>query len=307
MRLEQLKYFISIADTRSINKTSLEFFTTHQGISKAIRQLEDEMGVPLFTRSSKGMTLTQEGELFLPVARHCVQELHAIHLKLLHRKDCGNLDGRLQLWGTPLTNSLVLPALVEDFSVIHPKVHYQITEANSLHILKQVSLQPNTIGLVIVLHDPALQDIYAPYLHQVQHYPLQQDEYVCLASKNTSIAARKSISFAEFCTHPIAALVPDASSDHPVRQLLKKLGNIDLAFATSTPHLCAQAINSGKYLSLSSRRSRTEISLLDDSNVAIIPFDEDLTLDIMLVTNPHPDLDPVTQAFVDLVREQAKE
>lgn len=44
MRLEQLKYFLSIAETQSINKTSLEFYTTHQGISKAIRQLEGEIG-----------------------------------------------------------------------------------------------------------------------------------------------------------------------------------------------------------------------------------------------------------------------
>lgn len=69
MRAEHLKYFVALAENHSITKTSLEFYTSHQSVSKVIRQLEEEMGTALFVRSQKGMTLTPEGEVLLPVAR----------------------------------------------------------------------------------------------------------------------------------------------------------------------------------------------------------------------------------------------
>lgn len=55
-----------MAENHSITKTSLEFYTTHQSVSKIIRQLEEEMEAQLFVRSSKGMTLTPEGEVLIP-------------------------------------------------------------------------------------------------------------------------------------------------------------------------------------------------------------------------------------------------
>lgn len=43
MRAEHIKYFLALAENHSITKTAQEFYTTHQSVSKSIRQLEDEM------------------------------------------------------------------------------------------------------------------------------------------------------------------------------------------------------------------------------------------------------------------------
>lgn len=305
MRTEQLRYFISLAKTQSLNKTGLEFFTTHQGVSKAIRQLENEIGAPLFTRSSKGMFLTNEGKMFLPVAERCVNDLHDIQLAIRHANLCQNLEGQLSLWGTPITNSIIVPPLIDDFSVLYPKVRYKVEQANSREILKTVSLHSNALGFVIVLHDPDLQKIYAPYIHQVQFYPLQQDEYVCLASSQSPLANYKKISFEEFASYPVATVMSDSSEEHPINQLLKYLGHAELALSTQNLHLCIQAITSGKFHGISSRRSSTEAALIDEKDVVLIPFEEDLTLDIMLATNIRPELDDISQAFVDLVKERS--
>ena len=305
MRLEQLQYFLSIADTHAINKTSLEFYTTHQNISKAIRQLENEMGAPLFTRSSKGMILTREGEMLLPIAERCVNDLHRLQLDIQRLHCQKDLEGTLQLWGTPIADVIALPSLLNDFGVLYPSVRYQLEEFNTLDVLLKVSLHRNALGLVVVLHDPAFQEIYLPYLNQVQFYPLQQDEYICLVSAKSPLAERKRISFSEFASHPVTTLLPDASENHPIRQLLQRYGNTDLALATSTQRLLEQAILSGKYLAISSRRSRNEAICFTDEDVVAIPFEEDLTLDIMLATNTHPELDEISQAFVNLVKERS--
>ena len=159
MRLEQLQYFLSIAGTHAINKTSLEFYTTHQNISKAIRQLENEMGAPLFTRSSKGMILTREGEMLLPIAERCVNDLHRVQLDI-QRLHCQNdLEGILRLFGTPITNATVLPSLLNDFGVLYPNVRYQINETNTLDILHNIFLHKNSLGFIVILQNPQLQDI----------------------------------------------------------------------------------------------------------------------------------------------------
>lgn len=305
MRTEQLRYFLSLAKTQSLNKTGLEFYTTHQSVSKAIRQLENEIGASLFTRSSKGMFLTNEGRMFLPVAERCVKDLHDIQLQIRRANLCQELEGQLSLWGTPITNSIILPSLIGDFNVLFPKVRYQVKQSNSRDVLKIVSLHPNALGFVIVLHDTKLRKIYTPYIHQVQFYPLQQDEYVCLASSHSPIANYKKISFEEFSSHPIATVMTDSNADHPINQLLKYLGHSELALATQTPHLCIQAITSGKFLGISSRRTRTEAAVINEKEVVLIPFEEDLTLDIMLATNIHPELDEISQAFVDIVKERS--
>lgn len=304
MRLEQLKYFISIAHTQSINKTSLEFYTTHQGISKAIRQLEDEMGATLFTRSAKGMLLTKEGELLLPVAQNCVKELHRIQLEIQHLQCAKPLAGLLQLYGTPVSDAIVLPELLDDFGILYPDVQYQVDEANTIDILRNVSLHRNMLGLVAVLRNPVFSEIYTPYLSQVQCYPLQQDEYICVVGASSPLAERKRISFNELANYPVTTFLPDASESHPLRQLLQKFGTT-IALAAQTPHLLAQAITSGKYVAISSRRIRTEAAFLDSDKIVALPFDEDLTLDLMLVTNLQPELDDVGQAFLALVKERS--
>ena len=305
MRLEQLKYFLSIAETQSINKTSLEFYTTHQGISKAIRQLEDEIGAPLFTRSSKGMMLTDEGSLLLPVAKRCVKDLHHVQLEIQHLHCEKELAGTLHLWGTPIANTIVLPSLLDDFRVLYPEVSYQVEEANTIDVLRTLALHKNALGLVVMLHNAIFQDMYAPYLGQIQFYPLQQDEYVCLAGAKSPLADYKHISLSEFAAHPVTTITPDNSEDHPLRQLLQRFGQSDMALSTQTPRLLTQAITSGKYLAISSRRCRSESVFFNSEDVVAIPFEEDLTLDIMLATNTHPELDEISQAFVELVKERS--
>lgn len=305
MRLEQLKYFLSIAETQSINKTSLEFYTTHQGISKAIRQLEDEIGAPLFTRSSKGMVLTEEGSLLLPVAKRCVKDLHLVQLEIQHRSRNKDLAGLLTLYGAPLSTSTLLPALLDDYATLYPNVRYQINEANPSDILSYVSLHKNALGLVVLLHNPDFHDLYQPYLDQVRLYPLERDEYLCLVSASSPLAERKSISFQEFATYPVTTILPDASENHPLRQLLQRLGQTDIPLSTSSPRLLVQSIISGKYLAISSRRCREENVLFSDNDVTAIPFDEDLSLDIALATNIHPEFDEISETFVDLVKERS--
>nr|WP_300093505.1 LysR family transcriptional regulator [Sedimentibacter sp.] len=75
MKLQSLKYFVSLAGTKSYTKSAEECFITQPALSRSISELENELGCRLFTRSSRSVDLTEEGEVCLAEAkkiiRHC--------------------------------------------------------------------------------------------------------------------------------------------------------------------------------------------------------------------------------------------
>lgn len=74
MTLQQLKYVLGIADSGSLNAASKHLYISQPTLSSAVKELEDEIGFPLFRRSNRGVTVTAQGEEFLNYARQvCAQ------------------------------------------------------------------------------------------------------------------------------------------------------------------------------------------------------------------------------------------
>ncbi|MFJ8236139.1 LysR family transcriptional regulator [Ureibacillus sp. NPDC094379] len=74
MTLQQLKYVIEVARSRSISKAAQNLFISQPSLSNALKELEKEMGITIFIRTNKGITLTPEGEEFLGYARQVVEQ-----------------------------------------------------------------------------------------------------------------------------------------------------------------------------------------------------------------------------------------
>ena len=81
MTLQQLKYVDAVAASGSINDAARRVFATQPTITEAIRNLEEELRVAIFTRSNRGMSLTREGEEFLASARQILDDAARIQEK----------------------------------------------------------------------------------------------------------------------------------------------------------------------------------------------------------------------------------
>ena len=64
MRIQQLHYIIKIVETGSMNEAAKQLFITQPSLSNAVRDLEREMGIDIFIRNPKGITLTKDGVEF---------------------------------------------------------------------------------------------------------------------------------------------------------------------------------------------------------------------------------------------------
>ena len=86
MTLQQLRYAVCIAKNKSMNKAAAELFISQPSLSVTIRDLEEEIGFPLFQRSSRGIVITAEGEDFLGYARQMIEQYRLMEEKFIEKK-----------------------------------------------------------------------------------------------------------------------------------------------------------------------------------------------------------------------------
>lgn len=78
MTLQQLKYAVAIADAHNITEASRRLFISQPSLTAAIRELEAEMGITIFSRSNKGVSITNEGDEFLSYARQLIEQANLL-------------------------------------------------------------------------------------------------------------------------------------------------------------------------------------------------------------------------------------
>jgi len=76
MNVLHMKYTVEIARTGSINKASEALLVAQPNLSRAVKELEGSLGIIIFDRSSKGMTLTADGENFVRYAQKILNQIH---------------------------------------------------------------------------------------------------------------------------------------------------------------------------------------------------------------------------------------
>lgn len=78
MNLLHMKYAVEIAKTKSISKAAENLYTAQPNLSRAIKELEETLGIIIFNRTTKGITLTPEGEEFLQYARKIIHQVEQV-------------------------------------------------------------------------------------------------------------------------------------------------------------------------------------------------------------------------------------
>ena len=70
----QLKYILTIAETKSLNKAAEQLYVSQPSLTNALKELEKEVGITIFFRTGRGVTLTNDGVEFLTYAREIYRE-----------------------------------------------------------------------------------------------------------------------------------------------------------------------------------------------------------------------------------------
>jgi LysR family cyn operon transcriptional activator len=110
MELRHLRYFLAVADAAHFTKAAQKLWVSQPTLSQQIKQLEDELGTPLFHRGSGGVQLTASGEKFRPYAERALREMEAAVVALGEAEE---LTGEsLKVGALETTGDYLLPEVV---------------------------------------------------------------------------------------------------------------------------------------------------------------------------------------------------
>ena len=147
MNLQQLKYLCAIVDHGlNVSDAAEALFTSQPGISKQIRQLEDELGLSVFVRQGKRLTsLTPAGEIVVATARRAMREV--ANLRRVADEYRGEDTGTLSIATTHTQARYVLPKVLREFATRYPKVKVVLHQGNPMQVAEQTAKGDVDIGI----------------------------------------------------------------------------------------------------------------------------------------------------------------
>ena len=126
MNLEQLQYFVTIADTKSFSETAVVQNISQSSVSKQIRALENEFGFVLFDRDNRNVELSQSGELLYPAAKRMITDME----ELLHT--AGEIrseqDWNIEIVGLPTMSRYNFVQALENCQRDYPQMKFCLRE-----------------------------------------------------------------------------------------------------------------------------------------------------------------------------------
>src|SRR5512147_2226465 len=101
MELRHLRYFVGVAETENVSRAALKLHISQPAVSRQVRDLEEEIGLPLLKRSGKSVRLTEAGRLFLNEARAILERTDEAlrNVRVLDERQRINLDIGYSSWG----------------------------------------------------------------------------------------------------------------------------------------------------------------------------------------------------------------
>ena len=217
MTLTQLNYIITIAETKSINKAAELLYVSQPSLTSAVQELEKELGIILFNRSGRGVTLTNDGAEFLLYAKQLYGQYETILEKY------GENGSLKKKFGVSTQHySFAVKAFVDmakqfDMS----KYEFAIRETKTAEVISDVSTMKSEIGVLY------LSDFNRKSMEKLLrsaglefHHLIDCQAYVYLW-KNHPLAKEESISFSQLFDYPCLAFEQgDNSSFYLAEEIL---------------------------------------------------------------------------------------
>jgi LysR family cys regulon transcriptional activator len=147
VNLQQLRYLCAIVDHGlNVSDAADALFTSQPGISKQVRALEDELGVPVFVRHGKRLAaLTPAGAQVVATARQALRAVE--NLKRVGAEFRSEDTGTLSIATTHTQARYVLPRVIRDFATRYPKVKVLLHQGNPLQVAQYTSSGEADVGI----------------------------------------------------------------------------------------------------------------------------------------------------------------
>ncbi|CUO16557.1 HTH-type transcriptional regulator gltC [Turicibacter sanguinis] len=189
MTLQQLKYIIQVVQSGSISSAAQKLYITQPSLSKAIADLEKEMGITIFYRNNRGVYLSEDGIKFLSYARQVVEQAELLEQKYKFKTPARRVFAISSQHYAFVVNAFV--ALVKEYG--ENKYEFSLRESRTFDIIEDVRTKRSELGIIFLSHfnREVIQRILQN--DEMQFVPLFTAKPHVFVSRNNPLATRKKV------------------------------------------------------------------------------------------------------------------
>lgn len=190
MEIRNIVTFLKVAEMRNFSKAAEKLGYSQSTITIQIQQLEKELGIPLFERIGKGVSLTEEGKAFI---FHANEIMHAINKAIACTKDNDIITGTLRIGSVESIATALLPEILLRYHRAYPKVEIIVTTTGRDALIDLV--KNNNIDLFFTL-DKKIN------VFGLERVILREEKIVFIASPHHAFPGNEEIDLKDMVTMP---------------------------------------------------------------------------------------------------------
>ena len=283
MELRQLEYFQMASRLRNITRAAKRLRVSQPNITVAIKKLESELGIPLFDRSQKQLSLTPEGSVFLSrveVALRCLNDA------LLEVNDFKKLQkGIIKIGIPPMMGAFLFPKIFSGFQSQHPGLDVLLFEEGSISIRDMLDRDELDFGIVITSNaSPSLNVL-----------PMSRSQLVVCVPSSSPLADKDKISNRDIANSNLILMKEGSYLRQILQERLRSLNiapNVVLESGqvTTIKGLVAHGVGIAFLLDFISN---------DSPNTCSIPLEDPIFVDIGLAWKKDRYVSKAADAFIE--------
>ncbi len=227
MNITQIKYVLEVAAASSMREASTRLYVSQPALSASIRDLENELGIVIFDRTNKGITLTDAGREFITYAKKAVSQYEILEDRYLSR------DSRKERFSVSTQHyNFPIKAFTDLIKRMDPKEYvFSIHETKTREVLEDVGSMKSEVGVISFSgsSEALLRKLFRDY--QLEFVPLMQRETYIYVWKGHPLEHREEISIEEMKGYPCVSfdqsgegnfyLTEEAMADYDFDKMIK--------------------------------------------------------------------------------------
>ena len=207
MNITQIKYVLEVAASSSMREAAGKLYVSQPALSASIKELEDELGILVFERTNKGISLTDEGREFIIYAKKALAQYEILEDRYLSK------DSDKERFSVSTQHyNFSIRAFTDVIKKMDPgKYIFSIHETKTKEVLEDVRTLKSEVGIVSFsgANEALMKKLFKEY--QLEFTPLMIRETYIYVWKGHKLAGRKEISIEELEDYPVVSF--DQSDD----------------------------------------------------------------------------------------------
>lgn len=295
MTLQQLRYVIEVAKTGSMNVAAKQLFVSQPSLSMAIRELENDVHISIFERTTKGVVITAEGEEFLGYARQIINQVELLEDKYI---EAGQIKKKFGVSAQHYSFAVkAFVEMVKGFDM--DKYEFAIREARTHDVIHDVVTGKSEIGILYTneFNEKVLNKIFKD--NQLEFIHLFTCQGYAYLWKNHPLAGKKVIALEELQNYPCLSFeqgdnnsfyfAEEILSTYDFKKTIKsndRATNLNLMVGLNAFTLCSGII----------------CEELNGSDYIAVKLAEEVTMDIGYIKRAHMNISEIGELYIEEIK-----